>query len=178
MYHDYSKIIFKLHKGETMNEQVIQNTIENLKSDEALDVRITKKKKSLTPPYLIIGNGKSSRHFKNAPVVDTLKVLSTLSPQQFEIFLHFRDLIVENTISSSQADTINKHPNTVTLSKSNNDIEAKRVKALLRTNNNGRKMQDLMIIKKIKIGVYMVNPYMIIPTNDFEEAVNEWDAII
>lgn len=161
-----------------MDEQTIQDTIEHLKSDEALDVRITKKKKSSTPPYLTIGNGKTTRHFKDAPVVDTLKVVGLLSPQQLEIFLHFKDLVVENSMSSHKAGTINKQPNTVTLSKSDTDVQAKKVKELLRTNKNSRKMQDLAIIKKIKTGVYMVNPYMLIPSDNFEDVVKEWDAIV
>lgn len=160
-----------------MDEHSLHESIEQLKADETLDVRVTKKKKSSTPPYSTIGNGRTTRHFKDAPVVDTLKIIGSLSPHQLDIFLHFRDAIIDNQIRSIQTKTINAHPNTVILSSSTLDTESKRIKELLRSNNNGRRMEDLSIIKKIKSGVYMVNPYMLIPSDNFEDVVNEWNAI-
>lgn len=161
-----------------MDEHSLHESIEQLKADETLDVRVSKRKKSNTPPYLIIGNGKSNRHFKDAPVRDTLRDIGSLSPQQLDIFLHFRDVIVDNHIRSIQAKSINAHPNTVILSSSEQDEEAKKIKALLRANNNAKKMQEQGLIKKVKSGVYMVNPFVIIPSDHFQEVVDAWDAIV
>jgi hypothetical protein len=70
-----------------------------------------------------------------------------------------------------------EHPNTVILSKSTHDTEAVEIKDLLSSNANGKKLADLGIIKKIGNGKYMVNPYILIPAEDFSKVANEWESI-
>jgi len=153
----------------------IGKNISDLKSNEQLDVIIRKKKKDKTPPYSTIGSGFSTKDFKEDVVVDAFKVIGNLSPQQLEIFLYFRDEVVQKQLDEFRTNIANTSPNTIVLSKSTLDYKTKELKRLLRANGNSKKMIELDIIRKVKAGVYMVNPYILIPTKNFSDVASEWN---
>lgn len=177
----YSKYIFVLYyalltilEGTNMD---IANQINSLKNNEEIEVKYSKKKKSKTPRYLTIGSGMTSKDFKENVVVDAFAVIGQLSKQQLEIFLYLRDLRVEKDLEHYNSKAINKKPNTVSIPKFKDDERAKQTKENLRKNNNGKTMIELGIIKKVKAGVYMINPYLLIPNDNFDEVAKQWDEI-
>ncbi|WP_041962918.1 hypothetical protein [Sulfurospirillum cavolei] len=160
-----------------MDDESITRTIESLMTNEELNVQVTRKRKASTPPYSTIGNGRTTKEYKDAPVVDAFRVIGQLSPQQLEIFLYFRDVIVENALYHRNTKTRNDQPNHVTLSRSSENHAEKQIKTLLGQNNNSARLQKMNIIKKIRVGVYMVNPYLLIPSDNFAEVAKQWNEL-
>ena len=152
----------------------VQEQISVLQVNEELDVTVTKKSKESKPPYSIIGNGKESKKFLGQPVVDTLAVFGALSPSQQKIVIHFRDHIEKKKLEAYYAKTKLENPNLIQLSKSQKEYEDQEIKSLLRANNNGKRLVEEKIIKKIKTNEYMLNPYMFIPHSDILEVIALW----
>ena len=158
-----------------MNSEELNKSIEQMDNKDELTIR--KKTRDKTPPYSIIGNGKSTKEFKEDVVIDTIDLISKMNPQQVEIFIYFRNLLLEEQLYYYSKNSINDKPNNIIISRSKNDQNALHIKELLRRNNNGKKLIELKAIKKIKAGEYMVNPYMIIPPDNFLKAVEKWNSI-
>ncbi len=158
-----------------MNKDDLKPMLDNIGSRD--EIVITRKSKEKTPPYSVIGNGKTSKDYKEDVVVDTIDMIGKMNSQQFETFKYFRDLVVEEQLHHHKRNTTNEEPNIVIIPKSKNDTKAVRIKELIRNNNNGKKLQEMGAIRKIKAGEYMVNPYMIIPSHNFSKAALKWDSL-
>lgn len=160
-----------------MYDDAINDSLASLRANEEFEVLITKRKKASTPPYLIIGNGRTTKEYKDACVIDAFKVVGQLSAQQLEIFLYFRDVIVDNALYHRNAKMTNERPNEVEIPRTSGDTKAQEIKTLLRNNRNGARLQELAIIKRVSMGVYMVNPYLIIPHDNFAKVAKQWEEI-
>jgi len=156
----------------------LESSIRNLKKNEELEVKYTKKKRSKTPPYLIIGNGKSTRNFTEDVVVDAFELVGQLSSNQLEIFLYFKDLVVERNLDYFNRKAIDETPNYIRIPSSRQDEEALNIKKLIRSNNNGKRLEEINIVRKIKANQYMVNPYLLIPNDNFDKARINWEKLL
>lgn len=157
-----------------MNLDDIQQQAESLNKNEKLVV--TKSTTEDKPPYIVIGNGNTSKTFKQDVVMDTLAVFASLSPKQQKIVILFRDEMIRNQMEAFQKKIQLANPNEIHLSHTTTDEVAPLVKGLLRANGNGKTLADKKVLRKIKTNVYMLNPFMFIPAYKFAETVQIWDS--
>lgn len=158
-----------------MNLSDIQQQAESLAKNEKLVV--IKSTTEDKPPYLVIGNGNTSKIFKQDVVMDTLAVFASLSPKQQQIVLLLRNEMIRNQMEAFQKKTQLANPNEIHLSHTTTDEVAPLVKDLLRANGNGKILTDKKVLRKIKTNVYMLNPFMFIPAYKFAETVQLWDSL-
>lgn len=158
-------------------ENIIDEAIKTLKGNEELTVKYSRTKKSKTPPYLIIGNGRTTKDFKEDVVVDAFELIGELSKQQLQIFLYFKNLVIERNLDYYNRKALDITPNYIIIPSSSLDTEAKRIKGLMRTNGNGKRLVELQIVRKIKANHYMVNPYLLIPNDNFLVAAANWEKL-
>jgi hypothetical protein len=157
-----------------MNIELSQQ-IESLKNNEQIDVTVSRRRRTKSPPYTTIGNGISTREFKPELVVDALKVFGDLTPAQQTIVLHFRDAINNANMQAKQHKRPVDHPNEVMLSRI--DQQDQMIKNMLRDNGNASKLIDKGVIRKVAMNHYMVNPYMFIPHDNFDKVADKWQSL-
>lgn len=130
------------------------------------------------PPYIVIGNGNTSKKFTQEDVVmDALAVFATLSPKQQLIVLHLRDEMVRNNINAKHKKIQLPNPNEIYLSQITGLDVAQQVKKLLSENGNNKALVDKKVMRKIQNNVYMLNPYMFIPSYNFAETAQTWQSL-
>lgn len=155
----------------------LEDAIKTLGNNEEIEVKVSKRRRAKTPPYLVIGNGKSTKDFKEDVVVDAFELIGKLSKQQLQIFLYFKKLVVERNLDYYNRGVLDENPNYIIIPSSSLDTEAVEIKSLIRTNGNGKKIEELQIVRKIKANRYMVNPYLLIPINNFSAASRKWEEL-
>jgi hypothetical protein len=156
-------------------ENILRDKI-NLEKDEELEVTFKKTKKGKAPPYIAVGNGKYGKEFSKDNIMDAFDVIGSLSPKQLEIFLYFKNHVVENHMSAHHRKTLNDQINHVHLPKSGVP-KADVIRKLLGENKNAQAMVEKNIIKRISSYEYMVNPYLLIPTKNFKDVVAKWESL-
>lgn len=158
-----------------MNNEELNTSINNLASNEQLIVK--KQKTSPKPPYMIIGNGLSTRVFGDDLVIDAFEIIGSLSSKQLEIFLYLKNCIIQKQLDARSNKIVDPEPNTIIMNKSKSDEDAQRIKSLMAENRNASNMIANGIMKKVKTGVYMINPYLIIPSDNFDNVAKQWNSI-
>lgn len=153
----------------------IMAQVDSLAKHERLE--ISKRTTEDKPPYIVIGNGNTSKIFTADVAIDALAVFATLSPKQQEIVLLLRDEMVRNQIDAFQKKTQLANPNEIHLSHTTTDEVATRVKKLLSENGNNKALIDKRVMRKIKTNVYMLNPFMFIPAYKFAETAQIWHSL-
>jgi hypothetical protein len=149
----------------------------NLKDNEELDITVSKREKQKLPPFVLMGSGEPSKTYSSDDVVDALAILSELSPHQLKIVFYFKNEIVRQQIIAHHTNNIDKDAHTVFIPKSTADKVAVEIRKLLSQNKNGKILVEKQVVKKIKNGVYMMNPFFIIPSQGFNEILKKWNAI-
>jgi len=179
----FSKITQINYWGIAMDEiigtQVLEDALKDkitLNEGEELEVSYRKKKKGSCPPFIAVGNGNTSKAFREKAVVDGFEIVCSLSPKQIEIFSYFKKQVLDNHLSAYRAKSYTPQINHVFFPKST-DPEADTIRKLLGQNNNATTMIDKNVIKKISLHEYMVNPYLLIPTKNFDEVAKLWDSL-
>lgn len=153
----------------------IQQQAEGLAKNEKLV--LTKSTTEDKPPYIVIGNGKTSRVFQDDVVMDTLAVFASLSPKQQQIVILLRDEMIINQMTAYRMNTQLTNPNEIHLSHTTTDEVAPLVKGLLRDNGNGKILANKQVLRKVKKNVYMLNPFMFIPPYKFAETAQFWHGL-
>jgi hypothetical protein len=152
----------------------IEQQAANLKKGQKLEAYISNTEDK--PYYITIGNGKTSKSFKQDVVMDAMAVFASLSPKQQEVVLLLRDEMIRNQINAFQSKTQLDNPNEIHLSHTTTNETAEKIKSLLRANGNGKALNDKKVLRKVKPKVYMLNPFMFIPAYKFAETVAKWNA--
>ena len=139
-----------------LNPTDIQQQANALGKNEKLVV--SKSTTEEKPPYIVIGNGNTSKKFTQDVVMDTLAVFATLSPKQQLIVLHLRDEMVRNQINAFHKKIQLPNPNEIYLSQITALDVVQQVKKLLSENGNNKALVDKKVMRKIRNNVYMLSP--------------------
>mgnify|MGYP003587396491 CR=1 FL=1 len=151
--------------------------LRNIRADETLTVKISRKKQDRLPPFLFIGSGMTTKIYDKSVVLDVIDIFSKLSKQQIEIIHYFKKLLVEDNLYYFYNKKPNPNPNRIILPSSKFNTEAVSVREKLKSNGNSKKLVEMGIIKKVKQGEYMISPYFIIPSDNIQEALQQWNKL-
>lgn len=151
----------------------------NLKPGEKLVTTYQKKQSGDGPPYVSLGSGLATRKFPEGVSIDALEVFSDLSKEQQRLFIYFKDVLVEQMMERYQSKRTVENPNKVPLSKNPDNELHQRIRSLISVRKNGTILEEKGVLKRIKVGVYMLNPYIFIPPLvDFDEVAKIWEELL
>lgn len=159
-----------------MDNELEQQT-NNLKPGEELVATYRKKKRDKNPPYITVGNGVATKEFPAEVAMDAFKVFSKLSKAQQELFIAIKDIYVTQNMTNWQGKHKAENPNLVYLDKTKENEGHQYIKDKMGRNRNGSTLQELGVLKKVKNGVYMLNPYIFIPPYDFKKVAELWKEL-
>lgn len=159
----------------SLNPIEIIAQVDSLAKHERLE--ISKRTTEDKPPYIVIGNGNTSKIFTADVAIDALAVFATLSPKQQEIVLLLRDEMVRNNVEAHYKKIQQANPNEIHLSHTVTDEVANRIKKLLSENGNNKALKEKKVMRKIRSNVYMLNPFMFIPAYKFAETAQLWQSL-
>lgn len=149
----------------------------DLESNEHYEILVNKKKNEKVPPYLVLGNGKTTKDFPEGVAIDAIGVFSKLSPSQLEILVVLKDILINQNIVNFYRNRRVDNPNLVLLERNKDNVLHKSTKKKMSDNYNGTKLQQLGVLKQLKPGTYMLNPYMFIPPYEFKRVAQIWKDI-
>ena len=152
----------------------LEQNIKELKSNERVNVQISKQTNDNLPPYLIVGNGRSSKEYPEHIVIDTFRVMSNLSPDLRWLFINLIDILVTQNINNRYPKRRVENPNLIILEKNKDNELHKSIKKKMSENGNRRKLEEQRVLKQVKPGTYMLNPHMLIPSEDFKRIAQIW----
>ncbi|MCI2282616.1 hypothetical protein L3081_03360 [Colwellia sp. MSW7] len=155
----------------------LKENVSSLKRGEQLVTTYQKKKISKTPPYITVGNGLSTTKFSEEVVVDAFKVFSELSKAQQDLFVDLKDILVAQSMHNHYNKRKVENPNLIILDRSRSNLVHQNIKTKMSQNRNRKMLETKGILKQIKPGIYMLNPYIFIPHNDFQEVVSIWKEL-
>jgi hypothetical protein len=125
---------------------------------------IKKKKNSKTPPCIAVGNGLSTKSFPEEVVMDAFKVFSELSKTQQGLFVGLKDILIKGRMTNYRNKRKVDNPTLVTLERSKSNSAHQDVKDKMSQNRNRKTLEINGILKQIKPGQYMLNPYILFLT--------------
>lgn len=159
-----------------MDYELEQQT-NNLKPGEKIEATYRKTKIDKKPPYITVGNGVATKKFPNEVAMDAFKVFSQLSKTQQELFIDIKDIYVTQNMTNWQSKHKAENPNLVYLDKNKGNEDHQNIKKRMGQNRNGSKLQELGVLIKVKNSVYMLNPYIFIPSYDFKKVSEFWKEL-
>jgi hypothetical protein len=159
-----------------MNKDLEERIIK-LKPGEQIKATYEKKKKGSSPPYIVVGNGMATKEFPTDAVIDAFEVFSELPKAQQRLFIWLKDILVYQNMDNHYAKRRVENPNLIKLDKNKENEEHQRIRKLMSENRNGSELGAKGVIKKMKIGVYMLNPYIFIPPYDFQAVAELWKGL-
>ena len=148
-----------------------------LKSGEQLVATYYKRKRGSTPPYIIVGNGYSTKAFPPEVVMDAFEVFSELSTAQQKLFIWLKDILVSQNLNNHYAKRRVENPNLVRLDRGKDNEDHLRIKTMMGENRNGSVLKEKGVLEKVERGVYMLNPYLFIPSSDFADVAKLWEDL-
>lgn len=133
----------------------IAQVLETLQDSKEITIKAVDKQTVVYPPYMIVGNGRySKRHgVKSMDIVD---VCAQLNTAENSVLKFFKDCFVDNTINKEE------YPNIVV--PAGWDSFDNYLKKSLE--KNYAHMEYVGVLKRVKRGVYMLNPYLFMPRKD------------
>jgi hypothetical protein len=155
----------------------LEEKLQNLKSNEEIEATYRKKKKSLSPPYITVGNGVATKKFPSDVVMDAFEVFGNLTKARQSIFKDFKDIWVRQAMDNHYSKRKVDNPNLIQLDRHNDNELHQRIKTRMMQNRNGSELERSGILKKIKNRQYMLNPYIFIPAGDFEKVAEIWEGL-
>lgn len=152
----------------------LDKKLEDLNSNEHYEILVNKKKNEKKPPFVVIGNGKATKDFPEDVVIDAIRVLSKLSPTQVGLIADLKDILINQNIRNHYKKRRVDNPNLIVLDKNKDNELHKSIRTRMSDNKNGAKLQELGVLKQLKPGAYMLNPYMFIPPYEFKRVAQIW----
>ena len=135
-----------------------------LKDGELLEVSKKKVLREPMPPWNMVGNGMSNRVGVSMDFID---ICAELNQAELKLFKFFRDMY-NNNVRYKENET-----NVVVPSKSE-WYTPYLAKAL---EKNYKHMEYVGIITRVKRGVYLINPNLLIPTSGYGGAMALWNKL-
>lgn len=133
-------------------------------SDEVIEIVRKKKYNEPLPPYNIVGNGLTNRHGTS---VDILEICLQLNMAEMKLLQFLRTAFTINSINKEEI------PNVV-LPSSWDEFDKYLSTALMK---NYTHLEYLQVIKRIRRGVYMVNPRILMPSKEYLRIETMWDNL-
>lgn len=133
-------------------------------SDEVIEIIRKKKYNEPLPPYNIVGNGLTNRHGTS---VDILEICLQLNMAEMKLLQFLRTAFTINSINKEEI------PNVV-LPSSWDEFDKYLSTALMK---NYTHLEYLQVIKRIRRGVYMVNPRILMPSKEYLRIETMWDNL-
>jgi len=155
----------------------LEQKLGDLELNEHYEILVNKKKNDKVPPFIVLGNGKASRDFPEDVAIDAIKIFSKLSPKQMDILVELKDILVNQTIANHYKKRRVDNPNLIVLERNKDNELHKSIRRTMGDNSNGTKLQKLGVLKQLKPGTYMLNPYMFIPPYEFKRVAQIWKEI-
>ncbi len=159
-----------------MNDE-LEERASKLKPGQQLVATYKTKKRDSTPPYIIVGNGVSTKEFSADVVIDAFEVFSELSKTQQRLFIWLKDILVNQYMDNYYAKRTVENPNLVRLDRSKENEHHQRIRTMMGQNRNGSELVEKGVLKKVRNGVYMLNPYIFIPANEFQSIAEIWEDL-
>lgn len=159
-----------------MNEE-LEERASKLKSGDKLVATYQTKKKGSFPPYIVVGNGVVTKEFSADMVMDAFEVFSELSKAQQRLFIWLKDILVNQNMDNFVNRRTVDNPNLVRLDRGKGNEDHLRIRTMMGDNRNGSKLEEKRVLKKVERGVYMLNPYIFIPPDDFAEVARQWEEL-
>jgi hypothetical protein len=154
----------------------VDQKIEQLKNGEKLVTTHQIKKPDKKPPYILVGNGKSTKAFPEDVTVDAFLVFSELTKAQQQLFIDLKDVLVQERLSH-YATRIPDNPNLIFLDDHESNEFHQSIRARMGQNRNGTTLEEKGVLKKMKVGKYMFNPYLFPPPGDFKRIADLWNEL-
>jgi len=155
----------------------LEEMTKNLKPGEKIVSTHTKTKTDKTPPYITVGNGIATKTFPENVAKDAFKVFRTLTKEQQDLFIDLKDVYVQQNMSNYQKQRTVDNPNNVVLDKNKDNDLHQSIKKRMGQRRNGTELEAKGVLKKLKPGNYMLNPYIFIPPYDFKKVAAIWDEL-
>jgi hypothetical protein len=155
----------------------LEQSINTLKPNESIEATFRTKKNSKSPPYITVGNGVATKTFPEKVVMDGFKVFSELSKTQQRLFVDLKDILVQQQMSNHYASRKVSNPNLVLLTRDKDDELHQSIRTRMSQNRNRSSLEEKGVLKQVKPGQYMLNPYIFIPSNDFKEIAEIWEEL-
>lgn len=152
----------------------INEQINEMNSGEQVNVVYTKTKKDKKPPYIVVGNGGTTKKFTKDDVVDAFRVFSRLSKTQQNLFIMLKDILIQQNMEAHYKRKKAQNPNQIILQKCKENEEHQLIKKLMSQNKNGTKLTEEGVLKQKRPGMYMLNPFLFLPSNGFKEIEEIW----
>jgi len=151
----------------------LEQQLDNLNSDEQLEVIFQKKRKDRTPPFISVGNGKSSKTCPEDMAIDAFDIFAQLTKAQQLLFIDLKDVLIEQNMDNHFAKRKVENPNLVNLQKKMNPLHQS-IRTRMSQNRNRRTLEKKGVLKQVKPGQYVLNPYLFIPAHSFEKVAQIW----
>jgi hypothetical protein len=155
----------------------LEEKMSDLKSGEQIVATYQKKKSSKTPPYITVGNGLSTKIFPEEVVVDAFEIFSELSKTQQCLFIDLKNILVAQNMKNYYDKRKVENPNIIILQRSKGNLVHKNIRVKMSQNRNRKVLEKKGVLKQVKPGSYMLNPYVFIPYKDFSEVVKIWEEL-
>lgn len=146
------------------NSLHIDNAAVTPESDEVIEIVRKKKYNEPLPPYNIVGNGLTNRHGTS---VDILEICLQLNMAEMKLLQFLRTAFTVNSINKEEI------PNVV-LPSSWDEFDKYLSTALMK---NYTHLEYLQVVKRIRRGVYMVNPRILMPSKEYLRIEAMWDNL-
>lgn len=140
-------------------------TIPALEADETITIEKRKKRKEPYPGYTMWGNGHTTKF--GGKSVDVLDILKELGKPEMSLMQFLRDEMKINT--TNKVEDINMIEPAIS------HEFTPYLKSVLK--KNYAHMECLGILKRMKRGKYMLNPWLFIPTKDVERMKEIWSSL-
>jgi hypothetical protein len=160
-----------------MVDDELEDKKSNLSSNDELVVTYRKKSRDKKPPFIVVGNGFATKKFPENVSQDAFKIFNDLSKAQRELFIDFKDLLVQQQMESHYGRKEVENPNLIRVENDKDNDLHNSIRDRMSKNRNGAMLEEKGVLKKIKNGRYMLNPYIFIPANNFEEVAQIWDDL-
>ena len=131
---------------------------------ESVTIERKEVKKDPLPPFTIVGNGFTNRQGVNS--LDVLEVCLQMNQAEMKPFQFLRNMFTVNTIEGSTT------PSVVEPSR-HEEFDKYLSTALMK---NYRHLEYLQVVRRIKRGVYIVNPKVLVPSKHYIAMQVLWDS--
>ena len=155
----------------------LEQKIENLKPGKYVEAKYEIRKKDKSPPYIVVGNGISTKDYPDELVMDAFKVFADLTSAQQRLVILLKDILIQQNLKNRGARTKADNPNLIKLHRGNHDEVHQEIKSKMGQNKNGSTLEEKRVLKKVRNGQYMLNPFMFPPAEGFPQVLKIWDEL-
>lgn len=149
-------------------EKELTDTIADMDSDSTYVITRTKREKDkISAPFTLMGNGLTSKS-SGRTSIDVLAVCEEMNKVELALFKYFRNASIANSIRGEHIPNIVK---TI----GDEDMTPYLKTGIMKTYLH---LEELKVVKRMKRGTYLLNPYLVIPSKNSHKAFELWDDLV